>query len=91
MAYRVGGVAAMAYGAARVDGVWGALAETSDPPEAMWWRSSPDLAMPNSARHRRDTRLIKKSLEERLAKGRNAGAKKRTGHRQTDRYNFDHD
>ena len=31
----------MAYGASRVDGVW---------------RSSPDLAMPNSARHRRDSR-----------------------------------
>ena len=30
----------------RVDGVWGL--------SKMWWRSSPDLAMPKSARHRRD-------------------------------------
>ena len=55
MAYGVGGVAAMAYGVSRVDGVWRvSRTETSDPPEARWWHSRPDLAMPNSARHCRD-------------------------------------
>ena len=62
----------------------------------MWWRSSPDLAMPNSARHRRDarrttTRRRTKSHKDEAQEHESTYEEKWLGRRDADKYSFDHD